>query len=142
MNVYADSSFLVSPYVQDAHKAEFLRRIARRPAIWLTPFQKAEVASALSLHVFYRKLTPDAARRAWLEFQEDILAGVWVRAELSPGVWDSCIDLARRFGPILGARTVDSLHVACALELKSRKFWTFDERQAKLAHAVGLDTSP
>jgi predicted nucleic acid-binding protein len=142
LSVYADSSFLVSPYVQDAHKAEFLRRIAKRPAIWLTPFQKAEVASALSLHVFYQKLTPDAARRAWQEFQEDISAGVWVRTELPPGAWDSCIDLSRRFSPTLGARTVDSLHVACALALKSRKFWTFDERQAKLAMAVGLDTSP
>jgi predicted nucleic acid-binding protein len=142
LNVYADSSFFVSPYVQDGHRVEFLRRIAKRPGIWLTPFHKAEVASALVLHVFYRKLTPDAARRAWLEFQEDIMAGVWVRAELPSNVWDCCIDLARRFGPSLGARTVDSLHVACALELKSRKFWTFDERQAKLAKAVGLDTSP
>ena len=142
MNVYADSSFLISPYVQDAHKTEFLRRIARRPAIWLTPFHRAEVASTLSLHVFYRQITHDAARRAWAEFQEDIQAGVWVRAELPASVWDSSIDLARRFGPTLGARTVDSLHVACALELKSRKFWTFDERQAKLAKAVGLDTSP
>jgi predicted nucleic acid-binding protein len=142
LSVYADSSFLVSPYVQDAHKAEFLRRIARRPAIWLTPFQKAEVASTIFLHVFHHRLTPDAARRAWQEFQEDIAAGVWLRAEISSDVWDSSIDLARRFGPTLGARMADALHVACALALKSRKFWTFDERQAKLALAVGLDTSP
>jgi predicted nucleic acid-binding protein len=38
-------------------------------------------------------------------------------------------------------RTLDSLHVACALELKAERFWTFDERQARLAEAVGLDTS-
>jgi hypothetical protein len=31
--------------------------------------------------------------------------------------------------------------VACALELRAERFWTFDERQAKLAEAVGLDTS-
>jgi len=33
---------------------------------------------------------------------------------------------------------LDSLHVACALELKADRFWTFDERQAKLAKAEGL----
>ena len=52
------------------------------------------------------------------------------------------LDLARRHGPTLGIRTLDSLHVACALELKAEKFWTFDERQARLAEAVGLDTNP
>ena len=49
--------------------------------------------------------------------------------------------LAEMHGSTLGARTLDSLHVACALELNAQKFWTFDDRQAKLAEAVGLDTS-
>jgi predicted nucleic acid-binding protein len=30
--------------------------------------------------------------------------------------------------------------VACALELGAEKFWTFDDRQARLAEAAGLDT--
>ena len=55
--------------------------------------------------------------------------------------FELCADLARRYGPKLGTRTLDSLHVACALELNAQKFWTFDDRQAKLAEAVGLDTS-
>jgi len=41
----------------------------------------------------------------------------------------------------LGTRTLDTLHVACALELKAERFWTFDQRQAKLAKAAGLKTS-
>ena len=49
--------------------------------------------------------------------------------------FELCTDLARRYGPKLGIRTLDSLHVACALELKAERFWTFDERQAKLAKA-------
>ena len=59
-----------------------------------------------------------------------------------PGrAWETSIELARRYGPALGVRTLDSLHVACALELRADKFWTFDDRQAKLAEAAGLDTS-
>jgi hypothetical protein len=30
--------------------------------------------------------------------------------------------------------------VACALELKATAFWTFDDRQKKLAKAAGLKT--
>jgi predicted nucleic acid-binding protein len=55
--------------------------------------------------------------------------------------FEVCADLARRYGSKLGVRTLDSLHVACALELKAERFWTFDERQAKLAKAQGMKIS-
>jgi predicted nucleic acid-binding protein len=55
--------------------------------------------------------------------------------------FEVCADLARRYGFKLGVRTLDSLHVACALELKAERFWTFDERQAKLAKAQGMKIS-
>jgi predicted nucleic acid-binding protein len=44
-------------------------------------------------------------------------------------------------GPKFGVCMLDSLHVACALELNADRFWTFDERQAKLARARGLKIS-
>ena len=46
------------------------------------------------------------------------------------------------YGPTLGIRTLDSLHVACALELRADRFWTFDDRQGRLAEIVGLNTNP
>ncbi len=141
MKVYADSSFLVSPYVQDSHKAEFMRRIAARPAIWLSPLHRSELAHAISLHVFFKKIKPAAAARAWSEFQEDIRSGVWIPVGMPANVWETAIEFAGRYSPRLGVRTLDSLHVACALELRAERFWTFDERQAKLAEAVGLDAS-
>lgn len=42
------------------------------------------------------------------------------------------------YGPKIWRRTLDTLHVACALELKADHFRTFDERHAKLAMAAGL----
>jgi predicted nucleic acid-binding protein len=141
LTVYADSSFLVSPYVQDSHKDDFLRRMSARPSIWLTPFHKAEIAHGIYLHVFYKKLSTSLAARAWKEFQQDCTAGVWSPVTLPERTWDASVALAQRFGPTLGARTLDSLHVACALELRAERFWTFDERQLRLAEAVGLDTS-
>ena len=141
MIVYADSSFLISSYVQDSHATEFLRRICSHPTVWITPFHKAEAAHGIYLHVFYKKLSPDAAARAWNEFRHDCASGIWTSVGMPEETWEASIRLAQKHGPVLGVRTLDSLHVACALELKAERFWTFDERQARLADAVGLDTS-
>ncbi|MBM4156595.1 MAG: type II toxin-antitoxin system VapC family toxin [Lentisphaerae bacterium] len=40
--------------------------------------------------------------------------------------------------PRMGCRTLDILHVACALQLKPTEFLTFDHRQRKLAAHAGL----
>ncbi len=79
--------------------------------------------------------------RAWQSFESDCAASVWELLAFPNLAWETCADLARQYAPTLGVRTLDSLHVACALELKAERFWTFDERQARLAEAVGLDTS-
>ncbi|MGH9609315.1 MAG: PIN domain-containing protein [Bryobacteraceae bacterium] len=55
--------------------------------------------------------------------------------------FEVCCRLARRHAARLGSRTLDALHVASALELKAERFWTFDERQEKLARAEGLKMS-
>ena len=67
--------------------------------------------------------------------------GRWILLPIPEDAFDLCAELARRYGPKLGVRTLDSLHVACALGLKADRFWTFDERQAKLAKSEGLKTS-
>jgi predicted nucleic acid-binding protein len=79
--------------------------------------------------------------QVWREFVKDCANGRLSRIEFPHAAWETCADLARRYTPTLGVRTLDSLHVACALELNAQKFWTFDDRQAKLAEAVGLDTA-
>ncbi len=139
MNVYADSSFLVSPYVQDAHKDDFLARIATRPTVLLTPFHRVEIAHAIYLHHFYKKVSSAVADRAWTAFAQDAAKGVWNEVEMPARAWEIAVSLARQYGSKFGVRTLDSLHVSCALELKAERFWTFDERQARLAEAVGLN---
>lgn len=58
------------------------------------------------------------------------------------GVWRAALnraaELSREHTPKLGTRSLDVLHIACALELKLPAFLTFDERQQRLASAVGL----
>lgn len=142
MSAYVDSSFLVSSYIPDAHSARVDRCMAGRPSVWLTEFNRAELGNAIFQQVFLKRLTPADAAQVWSDFKRDCADGVWTGVGFPSRAWETSIDLARRYGPTLGVRTLDSLHVACALELRAEKFWTFDERQAKLAETVGLDTNP
>ena len=142
MSIYADSSFFVSTCVYDAHSAEAAFRMAKHPPVWINVLNRAEVANAIHRYVFRRAISAAEAWTAWTQFERDRANGVWIPIDLPVRLWDASIDLARRYGPTLGVRTLDSLHVACALELKAERFWTFDDRQARLAEAVGLDTNP
>ena len=73
--------------------------------------------------------------------EEHVSAGRWILVPMPENAFELCAELARRYGPKLGMKTLDTVHVACALELKAERFWTFDERQAKLAKAAGLRNS-
>jgi len=74
-------------------------------------------------------------------FQQHRESGLWVEVALPESAFDVCAQLARRHGARLGLRTLDTLHVASALVLKAERFWTFDERQKRLARTVGLKTA-
>jgi predicted nucleic acid-binding protein len=130
--VCVDSSFLASLYAQEIHSTEAHRRVAQKPQTWITPLNRAELAHAFHYQVFRSRISATEAKLAWSQFEQDCARQVWLQVDLPDAMWETCIDL----------RTLDSLHVACALELGADKFWTFDERQAKLAEAAGLDTTP
>ena len=138
MIAYVDSSFLVSVYVMSTHSATADRLLRQRPQIPMTPFLLAEWAHALAAQVFRGQMSVSEAQRVELEFANDRKTGLWTASAMPDSAFEVCADLARQYGPKLGMRTLDSLHVACALELKADRFWTFDGRQAKLAKAQGL----
>ena len=113
----------------------------QNPRVWFTPLNLAECSHAIAKQVFYHKLSQTAADTIFELLQHDRASDLWLETEMPENAFDLCAALARRYGPKLGMRTLDSLHVACALELKAERFWTFDERQAKLAKTAGLKIS-
>lgn len=138
MTVYADTSFFFSLYGSDLHSAEARRLIISRPKVWFSPLHQAEWLHALGQHVFRREISPNEALLLQRNLEADLAANLWMKASVPETTFDLCLELARRHGAHLGVRTLDSLHVALALELKANQFWTFDERQAKLAQIEGL----
>ena len=138
MKTYVDTSFIVSLYVTDSHSIDSRQRVQTLSTVWWTPLHSAEWAHAIAQQVFRGTLSPSEAQKMYRQLEDDRTDGPWLEVGLPDRALDLCADLARRYGPKLGVRTLDSLHVACALELEAERFWTFDERQAKLAKAEGL----
>lgn len=138
MSVYVDSSFLLSLYITDVHSQEARRRVQDAPSLVLTSLHRAEWEHALGQQQFRRNLTTEAAMEASSQFISDEVSGLWRDTAFPERALEVCADLARRHGAKIGMRILDTLHVACALELKAERFWTFDERQAKLAEEQGL----
>jgi predicted nucleic acid-binding protein len=105
--------------------------MASAPAVLQTPLNRVELANAVFQQVIQLRLTLTEAQLAWSDFERDWEQGIWIAVDFPYGAWDACVNLAKQYSSAFGVRTLDSLHVACALELKAQKFWTFDERQAR-----------
>ena len=144
MSIYADTSVLFSLYVTDANspRADAWRQANPVP-IGFTGFHRIELRNALSLAVFQQRLTVAESLAAWQEVQQDLASGVLVA---QPDLWAKLVQeaesLAEHHTPVIGARSLDILHVAAALVLGAMEFCTFDTRQGKLANAAGLHVQP
>jgi predicted nucleic acid-binding protein len=138
LNVYADSSFIVSLYVPDRHSAQARKLVAQQARIWLTPLHRVEWAHAVAQDLFQKEISAGEAQTVSAEFERDRKSRFWLEVSLPELAFERCLQLTLQCGSRLALRTLDTLHVACALELGAQRFWTFDERQAKLARAVGL----
>lgn len=139
MNIYADTSFLVSLYVHDAHSARAVAHLQNAtPPILLNSLGELELANAISQLLFRRVLTAAQAKATQALVRSDMGSGILQIRTLAVTTFDRAMKLARRRTPQLGTRTLDILHVASALDLKAEKFLTFDQNQARLAKAEGL----
>lgn len=139
--IYVDPSALLKLYVHESESRAMIGwRAGTRGALPITHHSRAEVVNGICLAKFGRRdMSPAALRDALASFEEDFAAGRYVQADI---LWRSALrramDLSRDHTPELGCRTLDVLHVACALELGLPSFLTFDARQRKLAGSVGL----
>ena len=139
--VYADTSFLVSLYVQDANTARAVVAVeAGATPLVFTPLIRHELRNALRLCVFRRQITAAQRESALHDIEADAEAGV---LHITPVDWPKAFVHAEKLGrshsEVLGTRGTGVLHVACALALRAKRFATFDERQGQLAELAGLD---
>ena len=138
--VYADTSFLVSLYVQDANSGKAVAVAPKLLPVCFTPLLEHELRNAIRLCVFRRQITAPQREKALHDLDNDKAAGVLHAVPLDwPKALKHAEALGRRHTEALGAWGMDILHVAAALALKARRFVTHDERQRELARLAGLE---
>lgn len=143
MNAYADTSLLISLYGRDPNTSAAVALVqSHRPTFFLTPLGEAELSNAIELRVFRQQWTIMEARAVRSGFLSDVSAGVFQLRDPDREFWQTVERLSRRHSARMGTRTLDVLHVAAALLLRPDAFFTFDERQGKLARAEGLRVFP
>lgn len=138
--IYLDPSALARLYLHQAGSREMVawrRRV--NGALPVTHHGRTEVINAIASALFRDEISPSECELAYDYFDADFTNGLLARADV---LWRAALNraaaLSRTHTPTLGTRASDVLHVACALELGTRQFLTFDERQGKLAAAVGM----
>ena len=141
--IYLDTSAFIklyflekgSPYVQScvASQDEPL-------PIW--DLLEAEVTNACRLKAFWGDITPTQADEQLALFQQRVRRGQYFLAEIDRSALMGSFRELSAQTPQLGCRTIDILHVACAMQLAPERFISYDERQRNLAKNAGLTVLP
>jgi predicted nucleic acid-binding protein len=144
MVAYADTSFLVSLYGRDANSAPAQELAAKLAApLAFTPFLRHEARNAIRLALFRKEITELECESVIAAIEEDTKNGKLLE---TPVVWAEVYAEAEALSAAhtgkLGARASDILHVAAAIALGARHFYTFDTRQKALAVKAGMKVTP
>lgn len=148
MNDYPDTSFLCAVYREqdNSTEADAYREGMTEP-LCVSTLLAFEFRQAIRLQVWlhaqdkrkgYGQAEADQMLTDW---ESDIAAGHVV---IVPTDADAVLRMAEHLSDThtahTGNRTLDILHIATAKHLSAKRFLSFDERQKKLAKAVGLKT--
>ena len=139
-DTYVDPSALCRLYLHQEGSREMAAwRKRMKGSLPVTHHGRTEMVNAIGLAVHRKQLTVEEGMNAWNWLAEDFAHGHLVQMDI---LWraalNRAIELSQAHTPRLGTRSLDVLHIACAVELKLRHFLTFDHRQQDLAVAVGL----
>lgn len=104
----------------------------------ITDFGEFEFTNAMSWRVFRKQLLVGEQGAVLESLSRDVDSGIIRLAVVPTAAYSRAKQISRTQTPILGARALDVLHVACAVVLKADAFYTFDRKQSQLASAVGL----
>lgn len=144
MVAFADTGFIASLYMKESTSAQARAAIQAAPAVFpLTPLAMLELRNAFNRSVQRRRITTAQRDALWQDVETDIATGFLVPTPVaSEELHAKARQLSDRHTPTLGTRSLDLLHVAAALVLEAKEFFSFDDRQRKAAASEGLKVKP
>ena len=142
--IACDTSVLLSDMLPDVnHKAA--RRLFESidTSVLLSPLNRLEFETAVRRMAGAGTIGPETADHVLDLFAESVRSGYLRLVEPdAERVWARAMGLARHHASKLAPRSLDIWHVAFAMESGAKTFWTFDDRQRRLAKAAGLRVNP
>lgn len=144
MVAFADTGFIASLYLEEStSKAADAALGAHPPPLAFTPLAALELRNALNRSIQRRRISAAQRDALWQDIEADIAAG-FLAPTLVPSeeLYKKARELSDRHTPNLGTRSLDLLHVAAALVMEAREFFSFDERQRQAAAREGLKVKP
>lgn len=150
MSAFADTSFLFAFYFPRAASEQAVAKVeSMQDALLISSLVRYEFQQAVWFKVWLQMqgqrlgVSETAAQSVLAAFDLDVEQGLWV---VSASEWESVVtraeNLALDHTPRHGARAMDVLHVAFALQLGAIELLSFDENQRNVARAEGLRVAP
>ncbi len=146
MTVYPDTSYLCALYREQdnsVHAHAYDEQMTE--PLHVSPLLEFEFRQAIRLQVWLHSqdkrkgYSQQEADQMVTDWETDIAAG---HVAIVPADMDAVLRMAEHLSQThtsqTGNRTLDILHVATAKHLSATTFLSFDERQRKLAKAVGF----
>jgi len=140
MTTWFDTGILLKLYTTEPESVAVQSWVRNRTEpIRICVLHRSECSSALHLKAFRGECDVAVAARALDLVESDLRSGVLRMVAVDwDAAWETCHRFATRYAAETGVRTLDTLHVACALQLEASEFVTSDRRQATLADQTGL----
>jgi predicted nucleic acid-binding protein len=144
MVAFADTGFVASLYLKESTSAQARGAIQGTAVVLpLTPLAMLELRNAFNRSVQRQRITAAQRDALWQDVEADIASGFLVPTPVaSDELHKKARQLSDRHTPTLGTRSLDLLHIAAALVLEAKEFFSFDDRQRKAAASEGLKVKP
>ena len=137
---YFDTGILLKLYLSEPNSAQAVALVQERDGdVPHTSLHRLEMKAAIMQKHGRGEITELARDAVLADLEMDISTEFFTDPAVAwPGVFARAESLAVAHAGKTLCRSLDTLHVALALELGAKKFFTFDARQSEMAKAAGL----
>ena len=138
--LYLDTSALLKLYIREDGSEQVQAAVeAQDDPLPVWELQEMELINALRLKVFWKEITAAQAERQIDLLDQRKARGFYYFPKIRRAELHADFRTLSAETPQSGCRTMDILHVACALQLGAKRFLGFDKRQRDLARTAGLN---
>ncbi len=137
--IYLDTSALLKLYIRESGSNEVQKVLSSQSEpLPLWEIQEMELRNALRLKVFWDDISQSDSDHQLELLEERKLKGQYVYPRFDRVSLFNRVRTLTDLTPKTGCRTMDILHVACAIEIQAELFVSYDLRQIKLAKQARL----